>query len=142
MASYFSIILLHEIGHVVAAQRKHCYASSIQLYPLWGVTNFSEPYSRLDHCIIAWAGVVAQAIVAVPLIAYAEIFGCTRFDPVNEIFNVLGYYSIVIAAFNLLPIAPLDGKLAWGLFPALLKRRSASARSANRDREPARRSWR
>lgn len=138
MVSYFLIILTHECGHMVAAQRKGCYVSSIELYPFWGVTNFSEPYSRLDHCVIAWAGVVAQAIVALPLIAWVELFGYTRLDAVNEILNVLGFYSIVIAAFNLFPIAPLDGKIAWGLFPALLKRKS----SRMPKRAPAWRSWR
>lgn len=140
MTSYFAIILVHEIGHMVVAQSKRCHVSSIELYPLWGLTNFSEPYSRLDHCFIAWGGVIAQAMVAAPLIAWVEFFGYTRSEPVNEIFNVLGYYSVVIAVFNLLPVAPLDGKIAWGLFPALLKRRSM--RSAKRDREPAWRSWR
>ena len=140
MVSYFAIILLHEVGHMVAAQRKHCYVSSIELYPFWGVTHFSEPYSRLDHCVIAWAGVAAQAIVAVPLIVCVKLFGYTPFDFLNELLNVLGFYSMVIAAFNLLPVAPLDGKIAWGLFPALRRRQSASARSAKRG--PAWRSWR
>jgi Zn-dependent protease len=42
------------------------------------------------------------------------------------------------AAFNLIPIRPLDGSIAWALLPALFKRRLT--RPAKR--EPAWRSWR
>jgi hypothetical protein len=59
LGAYYGVILLHECGHMVAAQRKGCAVWSIELYPLWGITCFGEPYSRYDHCIIAWGGVVA-----------------------------------------------------------------------------------
>src|SRR6266404_2099061 len=75
LASYYGVILLHECGHMVAAQRKHCAVWSIELYLIWGITRFGEPYSRYDHCIIAWGGVVAQALVAVPLLVWVEVFG-------------------------------------------------------------------
>jgi Arc/MetJ-type ribon-helix-helix transcriptional regulator len=42
---YYGVILLHERGHMVFAQRKHCAVWSIELYPIWGITRFSEPYS-------------------------------------------------------------------------------------------------
>jgi hypothetical protein len=42
---YYGVILLHECGHMVFAQRKHCAVWSIELYPIWGITRFSEPYS-------------------------------------------------------------------------------------------------
>ena len=59
LGSYYGVILLHECGHVVAAQRKGCAVRSIELYPVWGITCFREPYSRRDHCVIAWGGVLA-----------------------------------------------------------------------------------
>ncbi len=99
---------------------------------------FSDPYSRYDHCVIAWGGVAAQAIVAVPLIAWVEIFGYTRFPPVNAALAILGFFSLSTGAFNLLPIRPLDGSIAWRLLPALLKRRPTRPIK----REPAWRSWR
>jgi membrane-associated protease RseP (regulator of RpoE activity) len=138
LAAYYGVILIHECGHMVAAQRKGCAVSSIELYPIWGITRFSEPYSRSDHCIIAWGGVVAQAIVGVPLVACAEIFGYTRFQPVNAILTILGFFSLSAAVFNLLPIRPLDGAIAWGLLPALFRR--SPKRSTKR--EPSWRSWR
>src|SRR5258708_36885313 len=64
LASYYGGIFLHECGHMVAAQRKHCAVWSIELYPLLGITRFSEPYSRFAHSATTRGGVVAQVIVA------------------------------------------------------------------------------
>lgn len=138
LAAYYGVILIHECGHMVAAQRKGCAVLSIELYPFWGITRFDEPYSRFDHCIIAWGGIVAQVLVGVPLVIWAEVFGYTRFQAVNAILVILGFFNLSIAAFNLLPIAPLDGAIAWGLLPALFKR--SPTRPAKR--EHAWRSWR
>jgi stage IV sporulation protein FB len=72
--------------------------------------------------VIAWGGVVAQAVVAVPLVTWVTIFGSTRSDAVNVAIGVLGYYSLIVAAFNLVPVPPLDGAKAWYLIPELIKR--------------------
>jgi Zn-dependent protease len=138
LVSYYGVILLHECGHMVAAQGKGCAVSSIELYPVWGITCFSEPYSRRDHCVIAWGGVAAQALVAVPLVVLVELFGYTRFQPLNAILAIFGFFSLSTIVFNLLPIRPLDGAIAWRLLPALFSR--SPARQDKRD--PTWRSWR
>src|SRR6266403_373700 len=137
LGSYYGVILLHECGHMVAAQRKGCAVWSIELYPIWGITRFEEPYSRYDHCIIAWGGVVAQVIVAAPIMILTETFGYTRFQPLNTMLAMWGFFSVFVAAFNLIPAAPLDGAIAWGLIPALFKR----VRTRAAKREPGWRSW-
>jgi membrane-associated protease RseP (regulator of RpoE activity) len=132
LASYYGVILIHECGHMIAAQRKGCRVWSIELYPIWGITRFNRPYSYFDDCVIAWGGVVAQAIVAVPLLLWVEMFGYARFQAVNAILTILGFFSLSVAVFNLLPIRPLDGAVAWGLLPAWFKRartRAAKARA-------------
>src|SRR5438132_12248531 len=45
------------------------------------------------------------------------------FEAINALLAFLGFYSLFVAAFNLIPIAPLDGATAWGLIPAWLARR-------------------
>lgn len=125
LTSYLSMILIHEIGHLVAAQRLGCKVDSIKLYPVFGVTSFEIPWTRLDHCVIAWSGVLAQAVVAIPLVVWVAVFGYTKIGAINAIFAILGYFSLAIAVFNLLPIPPLDGAIAWGLLPALLARKRA-----------------
>jgi Zn-dependent protease len=123
LAAYYSVLLIHETGHLIAAQRKGCAVLSIELYAIYGVTRFGTPWSRLDHCVIAWGGVLAQAVVAIPLVAWVAIFGYTRFEAVNMLFAILGFFSIGVAVLNLFPVPPLDGATAWGIFPALLERR-------------------
>ena len=130
LAAYWGVLLIHELGHLIAAQRLRCPVFSIEIYPIFGITRFGTPWSRLDHCVIAWAGVLAQTVVAAPLITWVAIFGDSRFEVLNMLFAIMGYFSLVIAAFNLLPIPRLDGEIAWGIFPALLaqKRLNGSAR--------------
>jgi Zn-dependent protease len=123
LTSYLGVLLIHEMGHLIAAQRLGCKVNSIKLYPIFGVTCFEIPWTRLDHCIIAWGGVLAQAVVAIPLVAWVSVFGYTRIAAINAIFAILGFFSLGIAAFNLLPVPPLDGATAWGLLPALRARK-------------------
>ena len=122
MDCLLQLILIHECGHMIAAQWKGCEATAIELYPIHGCVCFRQPWSRYDSAVIAWGGVVAQAVVAVPLVTLVAIFGFTRSDAVNVAIGVLGYYSLIVAGFNLVPVPPLDGARAWYLIPELIKR--------------------
>jgi stage IV sporulation protein FB len=120
--AYFGLLLIHEYGHMIIARRRRCDVFSIELYPILGLVRYSEPWSRYDDALIAWGGIGAQMVLAAPLIVWVSIFGFTRFDSVNVVIGILGYYSVVIAIFNLLPVAPFDGAKAWSVFPELVKR--------------------
>lgn len=123
LACYFAVLLIHQAGHLMTAQRKGCQVLSIELYPIFGVTRFETPWSRRDHCVIAWGGVVAQAVVFCPLIGWVLTHGYTRVEGINMIFAILGFFSLGVAIFNLLPFRPLDGDTAWRLLPELLAER-------------------
>ncbi|HET9402439.1 MAG TPA: hypothetical protein VFO34_15950 [Candidatus Acidoferrales bacterium] len=120
--SYYGLILLHECGHLFAARRLGCEVISIRLYPVFGVTRFEEPWSQIDQAGIAWAGVGAQMLIAVPVFLWLKFFGFTRSDAVNVALGMFSYYSVLIAVLNLIPSPPLDGATAWRIFPALLRR--------------------
>jgi Zn-dependent protease len=133
--SWLALMLLHESGHMVAAQRKHCQVLSIELYPIFGLCRFEIPWSRYDHCVIAWGGVIAQLLVAIPLMAGVELFGYSRFNPVNVALFIFGQYSLVVAVFNLLPVRGLDGAMAWRIIPEAIKRlRGQKAKKASAGR--------
>jgi len=123
MAAYLALLILHESGHLFMARRRGYRAFSMALYPIFGLASFEAPDSRIDRALIAWGGVLAQAVVAVPLTLYIILAGYTPFEPVNAALVILGGYSLVVAAFNLLPIRPLDGSRAWDIVPAWLERR-------------------
>ncbi|HEX3103895.1 MAG TPA: hypothetical protein VHQ22_05565 [Terriglobales bacterium] len=131
LTAYLSVLVIHESGHMIAAQRLHCKVFSIEIYPIFGFCRFETPWSRFDHCVIAWGGVIAQAIVAAPIVLYVSIFGYTRFQPVNAVLALLGFFSLGVAAFNLLPIPRLDGSIAWGVIPETIKRISSGNRKSS-----------
>jgi Zn-dependent protease len=107
---------------MIAAHRKGCRVEKIELYPICGFCYFELPWSRIDKAVIAWGGVLAQAVVAIPLAGYLVVFGYTRFEPLNVALALLGPFSLAVAVINLLPISQLDGTVAWDLIPALFQR--------------------
>jgi Zn-dependent protease len=123
MAAYLTLLILHESGHLFMARRRGYQAFSMALYPIFGLASFEAPDSRIDRALIAWGGVLAQASVAVPLTLYIILMGYTPFEPLNAVLAILGGYSLLVAAFNLLPIRPLDGSRAWDLVPAWFEQR-------------------
>ena len=136
LVCYFLVLLIHECGHMIVARKRGCQVECIEIYPIHGHTRFTTPWSRYDHCLIAWGGVIAQLVVALPLIAWTALFGYTPFGPLNAVLAILGGFSMVVAVFNLLPVVPLDGSIAWGLFPELIKR------MRNRRQKPRAARWR
>jgi|SRR5581483_249766 len=138
LAAYLGVLLIHELGHLLIAQRRGYEVFDIELYPVYGITRFQTPWSRFDHCVIAWGGVLAQLSVAVPLIAWVAIFGYTPFDAINAVLAILGFFSLGVVLLNLLPFAPLDGSIAWGIVPALFSR----VRRAQSKPQNERGSWR
>jgi Zn-dependent protease len=129
IVSYFTVLLIHECGHMIAAQHYSLPVAAIELYPIHGVCRFADPWSAFDHYVIAWGGILAQAVVAVPILIGLRIFGFTHYDIINVPLAVLGGFSMFVAVPNLIPVPPLDGYLAWRLVPLLLKN---SAKSRNR----------
>jgi len=123
MTAYLSVLLIHESGHLIIARRQGYDALSIELYPIFGIARFEMPGSRFDRDLISWGGVLAQAIVSVPIALCVSLFGYTPWDTLNIALAILGAASLCIAAFNLLPCRPLDGSSAWDLIPAFFERR-------------------
>ena len=123
LVAWLSVLLIHEFGHLIVAHRMGYDALSIEIFPIYGLARFEMPKTRFDNALIAWGGVLAQAVVGIPLVASVIAFGYTPFEAVNALLAILGGFSLCIAAFNLLPIAPLDGATAWDLIPAFIERR-------------------
>jgi len=123
LASYLGVLLLHEWGHARAARRRRYAVWSIELYPLHGLTRYDAPRSHYDACVVAWGGVLAQLAVAVPLVLWSVVFGFTAIGVVNAIIAMFGYLSLLWVALNLMPVARLDGAIAWQIVPYLWRRR-------------------
>jgi Zn-dependent protease len=130
IVGFLGVMFIHECGHAFAAQQYGSQLNCIELYPIFGRTHFQAPWSRSAECVIVWAGVLAQTVIAIPLIAFVAVHGYTAFEPMNALLALLGPYSVAVAVFNLLPIRGLDGARAWSLLPAFVSRGRSSGRSA------------
>jgi Zn-dependent protease len=122
IATYLAILVIHEVGHQFAARRMRCGVLAIEIYPIHGVCRFTQPATAFDDAVIAWGGVLAQFAVAIPfaiLIAFANFKGVV---PLAVAVAMLGTVNPAIALFNLIPIAPLDGRKAWPIVPMLYRR--------------------
>ncbi len=77
-------------------------------------------------------------MVALPLVIWVAVFGYTRFDAVNAVLAILGFYSLCVVVFNLIPKAPLDGASAWQVIPLFIQR----VRERRKKRSTKRSDWR
>lgn len=116
---FTGLILLHELGHAYLVRRMGFNVEAVVVHGFGGFCSWHGHASRLEHSIIAWGGVLAQAILLAGTYAYVSVFGSAT--------TAFGYYlqdawlraNLWIMALNLLPVAPLDGAEAWQLFRAM-----------------------
>jgi Zn-dependent protease len=135
ICSYFGTILLHEAGHAYFVRRMGYRIRNIQLGLIHGTCTFDAPYDLREECIIAWGGVAAQMVVAIPLIVLSLTIPLDRLPLTGPVVLFLGYISVIIALFNLMPMMNLDGVRAWQLIPIQLKymKNKAAAKKTTED---------
>jgi Zn-dependent protease len=126
IASYLGIIVIHEAGHAWVARRLGYGVDAIHVSFLHGYCTHDMPYNETDHVLIAWGGVAAQLVVAIPVLTVATIFDRQDFGYAAPAIAFLGYVNIVIALANLAPAPGFDGRIAWRVVPLLWKRRTAT----------------
>ena len=136
----FVIVLLHELGHSLAAQHYDVEVKQIVLLPIGGVAELARiPENPKEEFVIAIAGPVANVFIAVFMIILGLLAG---FDlglsrtplifaglsriSVERIFDYVFVSNLFLLAFNIIPAFPLDG---GRMFRALLAFRMSHARA-------------
>lgn len=114
--AFFALLLVHELGHAIAARSRNVHVFGIRLYLLHGLCSHARPHRERDDVFIAWGGVLAQGVVLVLALLVKPIL--TMVFPTAELvlaplFRVLITGNALMIAINLLPVAPLDGHKAW-----------------------------
>lgn len=135
IASYFTVLLAHELGHAWFARRQRLRVTAIRLSAIHGLCEFEEPDSEEQDYIVAWGGVTAQLAIAVPVIVLNAVFDLANIGPLGPMVVILGYLNLVIAGFNLIPSEPLDGGKAWRLVPLLAEKWRAGRFRPSRKRK-------
>ena len=129
----FACVVLHELGHAVAARRYGITTPDITLLPIGGLARLSRiPENPAEEIVIAIAGPLVNVVIAAILIL---ILGA-KFDPatVTSIENStpgfltrLAAVNIWLVLFNLIPAFPMDGgRVLRALLAFRLGRRRAT----------------
>jgi Zn-dependent protease len=110
-AAFLFSILVHEFAHALTARRFGVETDSIQLWALGGIARLRSeaPTARAEGWIAA-AGPLASLGLAVSLTG-AWWLG-TGAEPAGQMWSILlwlGFINGLLAVFNMLPGAPLDG---------------------------------
>jgi Zn-dependent protease len=133
--SYFGVILLHEAGHALIAKRLGYPATEIYLTFIHGLCVHQHPDTEREDAMIAWGGVLLQFAVAIPLIVISQSTTLGSVSLFAIVVAVFGYFSVLMAFFNLAPARGLDGMVAWRLIPIVIRevRQGAAAKKAAKD---------
>jgi Zn-dependent protease len=108
-----AILVIHELGHQIMAEWRGSKVLAINIYPFHGSCVHEAPRSSFDKALIAFGGAGAQLVVAAPFALFIKFVGSTGVGALDILLAALGVVSPVVAIFNLLPIAPLDGHAIW-----------------------------
>jgi len=101
--AFFASILAHEFGHAMVARRYGVNTQSIDLWALGGVARLDResPSPRAE-------GLIAVAGPAVSLLIGVAAFGAGMALQ-SDVLLWVGFVNGLLAVFNMLPGAPLDG---------------------------------
>jgi Zn-dependent protease len=103
VVAFFASILAHELGHAMVARHYGVQTESVDLWALGGVARLDrDAPSPLADGLIALAGPVTSLLVGGATFGLAALTGST-------VIGWIGFVNLVLAVFNMLPGAPLDG---------------------------------
>jgi hypothetical protein len=111
----FVVILVHELGHAFAVLKARANVVAIRMDAMGGCCEWFGSVTRQGRLAIVWGGVLAQLL----LWGSALIVSIYLSPPTNEFsaqfYHVLLGWNLILVAFNLIPVKPLDGYDAWRL---------------------------
>lgn len=111
----FACVLLHELGHAVAARRYGIKTPRITLLPIGGVAELERmPEKPSEEIVVALAGPAVNVAIAGILIL---VLGATvdtatiaaMEDPRTNFLARLASVNVILVLFNLIPAFPMDG---------------------------------
>lgn len=116
----FICVILHELGHCMAARRYGIDTLDIIISPIGGLARLKNiPEQPVKELVIALAGPAVNVIIAILIGIYLHFIIGTELIPPSDDFELLGYsidfmkfvffINIMLFIFNLVPAFPMDG---------------------------------
>jgi Zn-dependent protease len=116
-AAFFVIILVHELGHAFFVRRFRLTVVGIDLHGAGGECRyFAGHESSVQRALIAWGGILAQALLLGVGQCAAWLSTVARDTSMGATLEMLLAMNLYILLLNAIPCPPLDGWEAWRLF--------------------------
>lgn len=120
LALVFACIVAHELGHSLTARAYGIQTRRIVLLPIGGMAQFTRiPRAPKKELLITLAGPAVNFVIVLlllPLIgpralydSARELFGLGGGAFTPGLLEVLALFNLLMGAFNLLPLFPMDG---------------------------------
>lgn len=115
IVAVFACVVLHELGHAVAARRYGIRTPTITLLPIGGVAQLEQmPENPAEEIVVAIAGPLVNVVIAAILVLL--LGGLPDAATISAIENPAGGFvarlamvNIALVLFNLIPAFPMDG---------------------------------
>lgn len=104
----FASVLIHELGHAVAARRRGIPVEGVVVFLFGGYSEMDlEDIDPADDIAVSAAGPIASALLAIATLVVA--IPASDWSGTRRTLALLGLVNAGVALFNLLPGFPLDG---------------------------------
>jgi len=107
----FASIVLHELGHSIAARKCGMRMKGITLFIFGGVAEMTdEPPNAKAEFIVAIAGPIVSVLLGGLFLLMSRFADQLMIPPAaDKVIWYLGFINLVLVVFNMIPAFPLDG---------------------------------
>ena len=139
----FGCVILHELGHSLAAKRYGIQTRSITILPIGGVAILEKiPENPKQELIVAFAGPLVNIVIAALLLFYLSLSGdlILSFSDVEEMTHINGgnflinllLVNIMLVVLNMIPAFPMDGgRMLRAILAMIMSRVKATELAVN-----------